>query len=286
MGISKGLEYILKLKSKIEDESTLLSNMNYKIISGVKTGFNEAYLINSHLRNELIQHDSNNIEIIKPVLRGRDLKRYEYSFDNIYLINAHNGLKSQNITAINVVNDYPLIYQHFNNYRQQMEIRPSKGNHWTNMPSSFSEEYSKPKIIWGELSDKAKFTYDDSGYYVEATVFLMTGDNLKYILSIFNSKLAQWYFEQIATSSGMGTNRWKKYKIEQFPIKVISDEKINQFEILVNQILEGKKTDQDTAALEHQIDVMVYHLYALSYEEACVIDNGLSKEDFEFYKIN
>ncbi len=156
----------------------------------------------------------------------------------------------------------------------KLEIRPSKGEHWTNVPATFSELYDKPKIIWGELSDQAKFTYDDSGIYVEATVFLMTGENLKFILSILNSTLAQWYFEQISTTSGMGTNRWKKYKIEQFPIKQIPESEQQPFIKLVDKILADKKAGNDTSALEREIDVLVYGLYGLSEDEIRIIEGG------------
>lgn len=203
-------------------------------------------------------------------MRGRDIGKYEIKSSELYIINAHNGNIKEGIKAIDIKKDYPKIYQYFIQFKDKMKIRPSKGKHWTNTPANFSIEYSKPKIIWGELSDKAKFTFDDTGIYVEATVFLMTGENLKYILSIFNSKLAQWYFEQIATSSGMGTNRWKKYKIEQFPIKDIKN--VNPFEILVDYLLHlyNKEnpailshTDNARIAshLEDILNMMVYELY-------------------------
>jgi hypothetical protein len=282
-----GEEYILKLKSKIEDDSILLGKLNYRINIGINTGLNEVFIINEDLKNVLVLADEKNKKIILPILRGRDLSRYKFKFSNNYLINSHNGIKSQSIQPIDIINDYPRVFDYLTPFEIKLRNRYDQGKHWTNLRNcAYLEDFNKPKIIWGELSDKAKFTYDESGVFLNNTMLLMTGVNLKYILSLLNSMLAQWYFEQITTSSGMGTNRWLKYKIEQFPIKVISDEKINQFEILVNQILEGKKTDQDTAALEHQIDVMVYHLYALSYEEACVIDNGLSKEDFERYNLD
>lgn len=268
----------LNLKKKIECNSVLLGNMNYKIMSGVKTGFNEAYLLNENKKNELISIDKRNEKIIKPVIRGRDLRKYKFMFDNVYLINAHNGLKSKNIKHIDIEKDYNSVFEHFKNYKSSMEFRPSKGLHWTNTPATFSDEYDKPKIIWGELSDIAKFTYDETGLYVEATVFLMTGDNLKFILSIFNSKLAQWYFEQIATSSGMGTNRWKKYKIEQFPIKETNEVAMQKFEVIVNQILSNKKDNIDTTDLETKIDLMVYKLYELTYDEVLVVEPGFKNQ--------
>ena len=277
---------VLDLKKKIENNSTVLGNLNFRINIGVNTGLNEVFIINQETKNRLIALDNNNSEILKPTLRGRDLKRYQYSFSEYYLINSHNGIKSKKIKPINVLNDYPSLYEYFSSNEIKLKNRYDQGEHWTNLRNcAYIEDFMKPKIIWGELSDKAKFTYDENSYFLDATVFLMTGDNLKYILSIFNSTLAQWYFEQIATSSGMGTNRWKKYKIEQFPIKVVSESMMESFESKVDIILNSKKENISSESVEREIDVMVYHLYELSYEEALIIDSELSLEDYEKNKL-
>lgn len=113
----------------------------------------------------------------------------------------------------------------------------------------------------------------------------MTGKNLKYILSIFNSSLAQWYFEQIATSSGMGTNRWKKYKIEQFPIKVVSEVVVQKFEDLVTKILDCKKDRLATSDIEHKLDSMVFKLYNLAFDEVKLIDSNLAISEAEYNAI-
>jgi len=130
--------------------------------------------------------------------------------------------------------------------------------------ASYWRRFDEPKIIWGELSDKAKFTFDEANHYVEATLFMMTGESLKYLLAVLNSKAAQWYFEQITTTSGMGTNRWKKYKIEQLPVPVPSPEQAQQLERLVTEILTRKKAGQATQPLENEVDARVMALYGLS----------------------
>jgi len=140
------------------------------------------------------------------------------------------------------------------------------------------------KIIWWELSDKPKFVYDLNGYFVDATVFIMSGENLKFILSILNSTLWSWYFSLISTTSWMWTIRWKKYKIEKFPIKQISPESQKPFIDLVDQILEiTKKEDyleredlqKQVKVLENKIDYMVYKLYELNSEEIESVEGSL-----------
>jgi len=110
----------------------------------------------------------------------------------------------------------------------------------------------------------------------EATTFLMTGEKLKFLLAILNSKVSEWYFNLIGTTTGMGTNRWKKYKIELLPIKVPTESQEQTIEILVNEILSIKKRNAsaDTTSLENQINQLVYQLYDLTEEEIEIIENG------------
>jgi hypothetical protein len=93
-----------------------------------------------------------------------------------------------------------------------------------------------------------------------------------------NSKLSEWYFSQISTSSGMGTTRWKKYKIERLPVKKMSEEEQHPFVQIVEKILEIKKgnPDADTTTLEKQIDRLVYQLYGLTKDEVKIIENSIT----------
>lgn len=266
-----------KLKRKLENDSQLLRSFDVTINFGIKTGYNAAYIIDEAKRTELIGADPNSKDIIKPILRGRDLSKYGFSFSNYYLLNTHNGLKNKAIPPVDVINDYPVVYQHLESFLPQVEKRQDKGQHWSNLRNcAYLEDFEKPKIIWGEISDKPKFTYEDEGFYEEATTFLMTGEKLKFLLAILNSKVSEWYFHQIGTTTGMGTNRWKKYKIEQLPIKEPSTEQQQQIESKVDQILSLKKANPqaDTSALEREIDLMVYELYGLSEEEIEIVENS------------
>ena len=103
----------------------------------------------------------------------------------------------------------------------------------------------------------------------------MTGENLKYLLAILNSKVSEWYFNKISTTTGMGTNRWKKYKIELLPIKDISLKQQQPFVALVENVIEGKKNGIDTAALETEIDNLVYKLYDLTPDEIKIIEGAV-----------
>jgi hypothetical protein len=270
-----GDKQYVELKKKIENSSTLLGHLKIKINFGVKTGFNKAFIIDDEIKNSLIISDKKNLQIIKPLLRGRDVRKYSYKFNNVWLINSHNGVKREGIARINVLRDFPSIFEYLKQYESQLRKRQDKGEHWTNLRNcAYLLEFEKEKIIWGELSDRPKFAYDGGKLYPEATLFFMTGNNLKFLLAILNSKLSEWYFNQISTSSGMGTTRWKKYKIEQLPIKNISEKEQKPFINLVDQILSITKNDDyidnpekkvKVKILEKELDQLVYIVIIFGY---------------------
>jgi len=270
-----GDQFTQDLKSKIERDSIPLRDFDVFINRGILTGFNQALIIDENKKRELISKDRKNVSIIEPILRGRDVKKYTCDFGNVWLINSHNGLKDIRLKRIDVPKDYPTIYSYLKEFKKQLELRQDQGDHWTNLRNcTYLDEFKKDKIVWGELSDIPKFAYDPDGLYADVTLFIMTGSNLRYLLAILNSKVSEWYFNQISTSSGMGTNRWKKYKIEILPIKKTSSENQKTLEKLVERILAAKRANPqaDTSKLEEEIDQMVYRLYRLTEDEVKIVE--------------
>ncbi len=261
------------IKSEFERFGMPLKEWNIHIYIGILNGFNDAYIINSEKRDQLINKNPNASKIIKPILRGRDLRKFTYKWNDLWLINSHNGIKKLGIERVNVEKDYPEIYDFLYPFREQLDIRKNKGDHWSNLRNcAYFLEFEKPKIIWGELSDSPKFAYDEAGMYAEATLFAMTGENLKYLISILNSRAALWYFNLITTTSGMGTSRWKKYKIEQLPIPQLIEEKRKPFEILADYLtlindpeipylFENISNEIVSRFFEDVLNMMVYELY-------------------------
>jgi len=263
------------LKGKIETNSILLRDLDVFINRGILTGFNEALIIDEKRKKELILKDKRNAKIIEPILRGRDVKKFTCEFDNVWLINSHNGVKNSGLLRINIPKDYPVIYEYLKDYQVQLKKRQDQGDHWTNLRNcAYLDEFKKEKIVWGELSNVPKFAYDPDGLYADVTLFIMTGSNLKYLLAILNSKVSEWYFNQISTSSGMGTNRWKKYKIEMLPVKTGSPEQQKSIIKLVERVLAAKRANPaaDTSKLEGEIDQLVYQLYGLTEDEVRIVE--------------
>lgn len=207
----------LKIKNKIEKVGVPLKEWNILIKSGIKTGLNEAFIIDEKTKNELIAKDSKNSEIIKPFLRGRDIKRYHYEFANLWLVNIHNNPPID-------INEYPIIKKHLDKYYDKLEKRSDKGVSSYNLRNcAYLNKFEEEKILWLELVDKPSFTIDNNNFYLDMTIFFISGKNLKYLLSILNSNLIFWYFDLICAESGVGTNRWKKMYVEQLPIPKIDE---------------------------------------------------------------
>lgn len=116
-----------RIKEKIEKIGTPLKEWDIQINYGIKTGYNEAFIIDGKKREELIKEDPKSVEIIRPILRGRDIKKYSYDFADLWLINTHNGVKEKEIKPVNV-DDYPAIKNHLNNYLLQLKSRQDKGD--------------------------------------------------------------------------------------------------------------------------------------------------------------
>lgn len=163
------------------------------------------------------------------------------------------------------IEDYPAIKAHLDQYWDRISKRADKGDTPYNLRNcAYLEDFSKQQIVWIELSDEPKFSYAQNVMSVN-TVFFLTGEHVLHILGLLNSKLITWYFKHcIGTTSGVGTNRWLKYTIEQIPIAPINI----GIEQLVNQICSNLDT-----TIDGKIDDMVCKQYGLDEEEICFIVN-------------
>ena len=256
------------IKRKIEAVGIPLKEWNIKINYGIKTGFNDAFIISTEKREEILSNciDEDERErtaaIIRPILRGRDIKRYGYNWADLWLINTHNGVKGA-IPRIDV-NDYPAIKQHLDYYWDSIAVRADKGDTPYNLRNcAYLEDFNKPMIVWLELSDEPKFTLAKNVVPLN-TVFFFTGDQIVHLLGLLNSKLITWYFKNcIGTTSGVGTNRWLKYTIEQIPM-IPYNEKI---ELLTNKLISPSCEDATTHIIESDLLSEICDSYGLSEEE-------------------
>ncbi|MEY8460366.1 hypothetical protein AALA69_04460, partial [Eggerthellaceae bacterium 24-137] len=153
------------IKRKIETTGVPLKNWGIKISRGILTGCNEAFIIDGDTRNRLIKEDPKSAEIIRPILRGRDIKRYGYVFKDLWLITSHNGYKSegQKIPPVDI-GLYPVVKAHLDQYWKEISKRGDRGITPYNLRNcAYMDDLDRQKIIWGELSDLPKFTFDVEG---------------------------------------------------------------------------------------------------------------------------
>lgn len=276
------------LKAKIERIGTPLKEwQGLNIYRGILTGYNEAFIITTEKRNEILANCKDEAEkertakLIRKMLRGRDIKRYSYEWAGLWVINTHNGYKSKNgekIEAINIEH-YPSLKKHFDEFYPQLEKRADKGLTPYNLRNcAYIEEFEKEKIVWAEMTKEACFVYDNSNFFTNQTCYFFTHCDYKYLLAILNSRLIVYYMQYISSHLGQGAFRWIRQYIEKLPIPKINskneklaDELIN----LVDEILKAKEQDKNanTQELENKINSLVYKLYNLTDDEIKIIEN-------------
>lgn len=261
------------IKRKIEAVGKPLKDWDINIYRGILTGYNEAFIIDGKKKDQLIAEDPKSAEIIRPILRGRDIKRYGYEFADLWLINTHNGIKEKGLKPIDI-NNYHAIKSHLDNYYSQLEKRADKGDTPYNLRNcAYMDDFYKQKIIWGEISDRTKFCLDIEGEFVnEATTFLMTGRSLPFLLGFLNSKLSEYLFSKIGTTTGVGTVRWKKFTIEQLPVPEMTST-FKKIEELVLRIVQATNSKSEINELEKNLNNMIYEGLGFDENEKNFIEN-------------
>jgi len=264
----------LALKEKIESGSiTLLNTGTVKIFRGVTTGYNPAFIIDDEKRKELLKEDKANKSIIKPMLQGRNIRKWVYNKTSDFLIFTRKGID---------IKEFPSIKKHLNNFKQQLEPgvgrKPGSYN-WYEIQdnTAYYPEFEKEKIIWGLTSDKWTFAYDNEKNFLPSNGYILTSSviPIKYLMALLNSKLMEFYFGYIGIMTAGGAFTLKYETVIEFPVKNISLSDQKPFITLVDKILSAKEKNHeaDTSKLEKQLDEIVYKLYELTEEEIKTIEN-------------
>ena len=260
---------------KMLKAGTPLKEWDVRINYGIKTGFNKAFIIDDATKRALIARDPNSADIIKPVLRGRNIQRYQAKWAGLWLIDTHNGYSG--VSAIDI-DDYPAVKAHLDRSYARLEKRQDKGRTPYNLRNcAYYEEFAKEKLFWIDLTDRGRFAFDEGSMFCANTAYMITGPSIRYLCAVLNSNLITWFMKNTALNSGMGTPRWVRFTVERLPISRISAAKQRPFIRLVDGILEAKASDPDadTSEQEAEIDGMVYELYGLTEEESTAIERRL-----------
>lgn len=267
----------INLNSKVKSTGKLLKKWDINIFRGLLTGLNEAFIIDDNLKNRLIHEDIRSAEIIKPILRGRDVHKNFIEYKNLWLIVTQNGID---------INNYPAIYKHLNSFDQKIKSRSDQGENWYNLRAcNYYNLFEKPKLIYPETTvRRSEFYYDLDGFYIDKTCFMIVGKNLLYLNAILCSSLMEWYLETELRSLGKSSIQYSKQYIEEIPIPVVTKTQEIILENIITKIRDRKKKNATTADLYTNLDLLVYRLYDLTYSEVKVIDpeieGKISEEEY------
>jgi len=252
-----------RIKTKIEAVGTPLRDWDIQINYGIKTGFNEAFIINGEKRKELIAQDPKSAEIIRPILRGRDIKRYSYEFADLYIITTFPSLKID-------IESYPAVKQYlmsfgYDRLKQTGEkgARKKTNNKWFETQDSIGywEDFSKQKIVYSNMCSEPSFYLDENGFLTNQKCFILTGEYLKFLIAFFNSTLFKYTFwDNFPVLGAKGRELSKIFMIE---IPVIKPPK--EIEIKISNLLDSQNYEN--------IDKLIYELYNLTDEEISFIKN-------------
>ena len=242
------------IKRKIEAMGTPLKDWDIQIYRGVLTGCNEAFIISTEKRNEILSkcqsedERKRTAELIRPILRGRDIKRYGYDWANLWLINTHNGIKGR-IPRINI-EDYPAVKAHLDQYWDKIRDRADQGDTPYNLRNcAYLEDFIKPKIIYPNMTKYMPFVYDESMYFTNQKCFIVT----------------VCFRDSFPELQG-GTRELSKIFFDKIPVKQISTAQNEVFREAINKI----QSDY-TQTLAIYIDSLIFDLYNLTDEERATI---------------
>ena len=222
----------------------------------------------------MIAEDARSADIIKPVLRGKDIQRYRAQWAGRWLIDTHNGYG--NVPAVDI-GQYPAIKTYLDEFYPQLERRQDKGRTPYNLRNcAYHTEFAKEKLFWMDLTEEGRFAYNDDEMFCANTVYMMSGPSMKYLCAILNTPLITWFVRNTSVTSGMGVTRWFSVSVETIPIPQIPTAKQRPLIRLVDRILTAKATNQnaDVSATEAEIDLRVYELYGLTGKEIMSVEES------------
>lgn len=264
-----GEKDIYNIKEEVENNNTIiLKNWNIDIDYGIKTGYNEAFQITGEVKDKIILKDPKSKNIIKPILRGKDISAWFPDFEDYWLIGTFPSRKLN-------IDDYFGVKEHLLQYgkdrlEQDGKGRKKTGNKWfeTQDQISYWEKFEKPKIIFPNMTKYLPFVYDETGIYTNQKCFIITGEHLKYLTCFLNSKLFKYCFSDNFPELQGGTRELSKVFFDKVPVKKVTDEQEIPFAKIVDYLVALKKENSQEPSdqfmfiyFEQIANALVYEFY-------------------------
>ena len=258
------------IKAKIEAIGTPLKDWDLQINYGIKTGFNDAFIIDSAKRKEILDacqtedERQRTAEIIRPILRGREIRRYGYEWADLWLINTHNGVKDS-LERIHI-EDYPAIKQHLDYYWDKIESRADKGDTPYNLRNcAYVDEFSKPKIVWGNLNTRGSYAMTPENMFINAPACMIVPGS-HYLLAMLNSKVADYYIRNLGVVRNGGFFEYKPMFVEQIPVPSPREEVVTSIEEVFN-------SDASDEQKEKRLEEIIESLFDFTEPEIAYLRN-------------
>lgn len=267
---------------KMEERGTPLRDWDVSIRRGVLTGLNAAFIIDDETREALIAEEPKSTEIIKPILRGRDIRRWRACPER-WLIATLPSL------AIDI-NEYPAVRRYLLSFGREKlgqtgeqlldgtRARKKTAHMWFELQDAcaYYELFEREKLFWMDMSPEGRFAVSRREVFCNDKGFVMTGTSLDYLCGVLNSKLATWYVRSTGLTTGMGVLQWKRFVVEEIPIPGLALADQRPFAMIIGRILTTLHSDAatDVSALEAELNRLVYDLYDLSDNEVRLVEES------------
>jgi len=264
-----------EITKQIDEVGIPIKDWDLSFFRGVTTGLNDVFHITEVIKKELINEDKHSEELIHTLLRGKDIKRYKYEYQNVSIIFTKHGTDIEN---------YPAIKKYLGQFKKELTPKKEINEEFGRKPGSYKwfeiqdntayyKEFEKEKIIWIEISDRANYCLDTEGHYLTNSAYFITGKNLKYLLAVLNSRVMDFYFYQKTAQIAGGRKRYTKQYVELLPIPQITDKILLQkFEIIIGYLIFLNDVRQPpvnpftdnlsiSPVFENVLNMMVYELF-------------------------
>ena len=256
-----------QIKDKIEKVGKPLKDWDISINYGIKTGFNDAFIISGEKRKELIEQDPKSEEIIRPILRGRDIKRYTYDFADLYIITTFPSLKID-------IEQYPAVKAHllsfgYDRLKQTGDTgaRKKTNNQWFETQDSISywDDFYKQKIVWKRVGSILRFSLDNEGTFALDSTCFATGKHIEYLVCYLNSKIGNYLLKD-SPKTGTGDLLISVQAIEPILAPLPTEEIEGTIKLILNNLMSNEGN-------EDLLNNTFYEIFALDSEEIEFIDS-------------
>lgn len=256
------------IKSKIEKTGIILKEWKLDINYGIKTGLNDAFIVDGEKKEELIAADPRNSEILFPILRGRDMKRYGYDYADLWLIATHNGNKKKNEAPINI-EDYPVIKNHLEQYEPKLSKRSDKGDTPYNLRNCvYMDAFKEPRIMYNDICQRLSFSLvPENMYCVNTIYFVRHNEHDKYLLACLNTKIVDWYYRTISVQLGEKAVRMFTIYVEKIPVPLPTQEVEDRVNALIDERIGLEEYSTRAKEIDDELEIIFADLYGITEEE-------------------